>query len=53
MNQESMSVLLFPSTYGDNHLLPYEKLYDLWILNTHYGDEYFNYINRLLRFIRE
>jgi len=53
MDQDGMPVLLFPSTYGDNHLLPYEKLYDLWILNTQYGDEYFNYINRLLRFIRE
>jgi len=53
MNQESMSVLLFPSTYADNHLLPHDKLYDLWILNTQHGDEYFNYINRLLRFIRD
>ena len=53
VNQESMSVLLFPSTYAENHLLPYEKQYDLWILNTQCGDEYFNYINRLLRFIRD
>lgn len=52
LNQESMSVLLFPSTYAENHLLPYEKLYDLWILNEQNGDEYFKYINRLLRFIR-
>lgn len=51
--QESMPVLLFPPSYADNHSLSYEKIYNLWILNTQYGDQYFNYINRLLRFIRE
>lgn len=51
--QESMPVLLFPLPYADYHSLSYEKVYNLWILNTQYSDQYFNYINHLLRFIRE
>jgi len=52
LSQESTPVLLFPHAYADAHALSYEKTYNLWILNTQCGDQYFNYINRLLRFIR-
>jgi len=53
LNQASMPVLLFPTDYANDHSLSYERIYNLWILNTQYGDQYFNYINKLLRFIRE
>lgn len=46
-----MPVLLYPAAYMDNHDLPYEKLYKLWVCSLQFSDEYFRYLHRLLRFI--
>jgi hypothetical protein len=49
--QDNMPVLLYPISFADNQLIPYEKVYNLWILNTQYSDGYFKYTKRLLRFV--
>ncbi len=49
--QDNMPILLYPISYADNQLIPYEKVYNLWILNTQYSDNYFRYTKRLLRFV--
>jgi hypothetical protein len=50
MNQENTSILLFPATYAKQKNIPYEKIYNIWILKTHASDYYFRYIDRLMRF---
>jgi len=52
MDQNEIPVLLFPVTYADSVSMPYEKLYNMWALNMQNTDEYFRYLNRLLRFIK-
>ena len=44
-------VLLYPTAYAEDESIGFEKTYDLWILDLKYIDDYFNYVNRLLRFI--
>jgi hypothetical protein len=44
-------VLLFPLDYVKDQSIQFDKVYNLWILDLRYIDEYFNYVNRLLRFI--
>jgi hypothetical protein len=49
--REEMAVLLFPAAYADHQSMAYEKLYNLWVCSVKSSDEYFRYLNRLLRFI--
>jgi len=44
-------VLLYPAAFADENEIVYEKIYNLWILNLQYSDEYFRYLRRLLRFV--
>jgi len=46
--EEEIPVLLYPVAYADNNSLPYEKTYNLWVLNMAYTDHYFSCLNRLL-----
>jgi len=48
--QENTSTLLFPAAYAEQKLIPFEKTYNLWVSRTQNSDEYFKYIDRLLRF---
>jgi hypothetical protein len=49
--RKEMAVLLYPATYADDQSIVYEKLYNLWACSVKSSDEYFRYLNRLLRFI--
>ena len=49
--RKEMAILLYPATYVDEQLIAYEKLYNLWVCRVQSSDEYFRYLNRLLRFI--
>ncbi len=51
VKQDEMPILLYPAAYADNEKLQYEKHYNLWIINLQYTDPYFEYLNRLLRFV--
>ncbi|MDY6792075.1 MAG: PilZ domain-containing protein [Thermodesulfobacteriota bacterium] len=48
--QENVSILLFPAVYAEQKAIPFEKIYNLWISRTQNSDEYFSYVDRLLRF---
>jgi len=48
--QENTSILLFPAAYAEQKDIPFEKIYNLWVSKTQYSDEYFRYVDRLLRF---
>ena len=49
--RKDMAVLLYPAAYADDHAIVYEKLYNLWVCSVKSSDEYFRYLNRLLRFM--
>jgi len=49
--RKEMAVLLYPADFVDAQLIVYEKLYNLWVCRVQSSDEYFRYLNRLLRFI--
>jgi hypothetical protein len=38
-----MPVLSYPVSYLDQHAIPYDKVYTLWILDLQYSDDYFEY----------
>ncbi len=46
----SVHVLLLPDTYADRNSMEYEKKYSMWIYDAEYSDNYFKFLNRLLRF---
>lgn len=47
--QNEIPVLLYPVEYAENHSIPYEKLYNLWVLNMQYTDHYFRHLKLLLK----
>jgi len=49
-NQGNVPILLFPAAYAKHKDIPYEKIYNIWVLKTQASDYYFKYIDRLLRF---
>ena len=51
LNIDDFPVLVYPSKFAKDHSIDQEKVYNLWILDTQYGDKYFNYVNRLTRLI--
>jgi hypothetical protein len=50
-NKTDLPALLYPAAYADEQAIAYEKCYNLWALSLQFTDQYFKYINRLLRFI--
>lgn len=48
---DNFPVLIYPVAYTQNQSIAYEKIYNLWILNTQFGDNYFRYVNRLTRLV--
>lgn len=51
LKTESFPVLVYPVNYMTNNSVPFEKVYNLWMLDTQFGDTYFRYINRLTRLL--
>jgi len=47
----NMPALLYPAAYADEQGIAYEKRYNLWAFSLQFSDQYFKYINRLLRFL--
>jgi hypothetical protein len=46
-----LPALLYPVAFADEQGIEYEKCYNFWALSLQYTDQYFKYINRLLRFL--
>jgi len=51
LNLENFPVLFYPFNFAASIGISKERVYNLWILDTQYGDNYFNYVNRLTRLI--
>jgi hypothetical protein len=47
---ESIPLLVYPTGYLKTRGVSYEKSYNLWVLNTEYGDDYVEYIKQKLQF---
>jgi hypothetical protein len=48
-DQDEIPVLIYPESYVDKNSIPYEKLYNLWTLNMQYTDDYFKYLDELMK----
>jgi hypothetical protein len=42
-------ILFYPSSYVESNRIPYEKHYQMWILNVQYGNEYLDYVQKKFR----
>jgi len=49
LKAENFPVLVHPVNYMIANSVAFEKIYNLWMLDTQYGDTYFRYVNRLTR----
>ena len=45
-------ILLYPKEYLESQKVPFERTYNLWVLNMNNTDNYFRYLTRLLRFVQ-
>lgn len=43
-HSEKVPIMIYPHHYADQHNIPYEKHYQLFILNLKYSSEYFEYM---------
>ncbi|MCD6487339.1 MAG: PilZ domain-containing protein [Syntrophobacterales bacterium] len=41
---DNIPVLIYPHTYFEDNNVPYDKQYQLWIMDTQYGDHYLEYM---------
>jgi hypothetical protein len=47
--EDEIPILLYPISYVEGQSIPYDKIYDLWVLNIpHSGDQYLKYMENLL-----
>jgi len=46
---ERVPVLFYPVSYVNENAIPYEKHYQLWVLNVQHGNEYLEYMQRRFR----
>ncbi|MBC2743966.1 MAG: PilZ domain-containing protein [Desulfosarcina sp.] len=49
---DEMPVLTYPAQSAATLEIPFEKIYNLWILSMNHTDDYFRYLKRLLKFIK-
>ena len=48
-NKDDVPVLVYPTSYADTNLIPYDKIYNMWVLNLLYSDDYMKFIEKILR----
>ena len=48
--QKKFPVLIYPLSFVDNVGIPYEKRYNLWVLDPQFSDDYFKSLEGLLKF---
>jgi len=49
--KQDFPTLIYPAAFADEKDIPYEKIYNLWIVSLQHTDAYFRYLKRLVRFI--
>jgi hypothetical protein len=47
-NKDDVPVLVFPAAYAETHDIPFDKIYNMWILNLLYTDDYLKFMENLL-----
>jgi len=52
LKMEKAPVMVYPVEYMEKEQIPFERIYNLWVLNMNNTDNYFKYLNRLLKFIQ-
>ena len=51
-NQDELPVMIYPADFSDKLSIPTDKKYNLWVIDPQCHDEYFRYLNRLMRFFK-
>jgi len=51
LSMEELTFLIYPATFAKGLQLPCEKIYNMWVMNIHHIDDYFRYIERLMRYV--
>ena len=46
---ERIPVLFYPTSYVEENEIPYEKHYQMWVLNVQHGNEYLEYMQKKFR----
>ncbi len=46
--EDEIPILLYPVSYAEDQSIPYDKIYNLWTINTLYTDYYLKYMENLL-----
>jgi hypothetical protein len=46
---ERVPVLFYPTSYVEENEIPYEKQYQMWVLNVQHGNEYLEYMQKKFR----
>ena len=49
---DELPVMVYPDDFTDKVSIPIDKKYNLWAINPLHHDDYFRYLNRLLRFFK-
>jgi len=52
LKMEKAPIMVYPVGYMEKEQIPFERIYNLWILNMNNTDNYFRYLKRLLKFIQ-
>ncbi|MFZ3209394.1 MAG: PilZ domain-containing protein [Geobacteraceae bacterium] len=47
--ENEIPVLVYPVSYAESHDIAYEKLYTMWILSMQHTDDYFRYIEGMIK----
>ena len=51
-DQDELPVMIYPDGFAEEVSIPIDKKYTLWVINPLFQDEYFRYLNRLMRFFK-
>ena len=52
LKMEKTPIMVYPIEYMEKEQIPFDRIYNLWILNMNNTDNYFRYLKRLLKFIQ-
>jgi hypothetical protein len=50
--ESEMSVMVYPVSYAETQAIVYEKLYTMWVLNMQNTDDYFGYLESVIKTIQ-
>jgi hypothetical protein len=48
-NKDDVPVLVYPAAYAETHDIAFDKIYNMWILNLLYTDDYLKFMGKILQ----